>query len=497
MGPQVSNMGEDLTTPAQKDNLVSVTLVNSGSSPLLGSKINKDPQGILNVTKDLPNIDEFVAFTSDFNTFVPSPTLSFPDLELFRKNIGSDSTYSFSVVHSEREKVFQDNVVAPQCDLGNPVLALSCAAGAMIQDEVNLLDEGMGAGGKMVSEGNSVVLEEGELDQGSLVVDLPIKHAGMQIDNHFSVNEHYLNDVYTDTEDMDVQANYVAFESSFSKNRSSRDLLQLNLFNVQLSIVGMLKLWFVDYKGHIRNIIPSLILWYLWMERNNSHFNGIAMCHLRIIQKVIHKIGALYSANLISGDSFKNYLFSMDAFGIDLPMANVQRMPRAVVWLKPLVNYFKLNVDTVTVNSVWGCGGLIWESNGDFIFGFAGPSPISDVKFAINYTILYGLNIFLSLGINNVVIEVSSNLFGNSFIWLDTTEFCSPNLFYMRRDIINLLTKLNCDFSKVNAKGNVCANVISIWGCDLDSMVDLITPQLSNQITGLIALDKIGLPYVS
>ncbi|KAL0928382.1 hypothetical protein M5K25_000259 [Dendrobium thyrsiflorum] len=258
------------------------------------------------------------------------------------------------------------------------------------------------------------------------------------------------------------------------------DLFQLNIFNVQLSIVDMLKLWFVDYKGHIRNIIPSLILWYLWMEMNNSRFNGIAMCHLRIIQNINHKIGALYSANLISGNSFKNYL----------------RLPRAVVWLKPLVNVFKLNVDTVTFNSVWGCGGLIRDSNGDFILGFAGPSPISDVKFAINYTILYGLKIFLSLGINNVVIEVSSNLFGNSFIWLDTTRFCSPNLFYMRRDIINLLTKLNCYFSEVNDKGNVCANVIAIWGCDLDSMVDLITPQLSNRITGLIALDKIGLPYV-
>ncbi|KAL0906957.1 hypothetical protein M5K25_025491 [Dendrobium thyrsiflorum] len=233
------------------------------------------------------------------------------------------------------------------------------------------------------------------------------------------------------------------------------DLFQLNIFNVQLSIVDMLKLWFVDYKGHIRNIIPSLILWYLWMEKNNSRFNGIAMCHLRIIQNVNHKIGALYSANLISGNSFKNYLFSMEAFGINLPMVNSQRLPRAVVWLKPLVNVFKLNVDTVSINSVWGCGGLIRDSNGDFILGFAGPSPISDVKFTINYTILYSLRLFLSLGITNVVIEVSSNLF-------------------------------------VNAKGNVCANVIAIWGCALDAMVDLIIPHLSNRITGLIALDKIG-----
>ncbi|KAL0927158.1 hypothetical protein M5K25_001320 [Dendrobium thyrsiflorum] len=303
---------------------------------------------------------------------------------------------------------------------------------------------------------------------------------------------HQILQINLNTDSKDIQL------FAFSKNGKFRLKDAWNSFRVkkQLSIVDLLKLWFVEYKGHIRNIIPSLIVWYLWLERNNSRFQGIAVCHSRIIQNVIHKIGALYSAKLISGDSFKNYSFSMETFGIELPTDNLQRMSRIVVWLKPRINFFKLNVDTVMVNSVWGCGGIIRDSNGDFLVGFVGPSHISDGKYAINYTILYGLNTILSLGIINVVIEVSSKFFGNSFIWLDNTESCSPNLFYMRRDIIILLSKLNCDFSKVYVKGNVCANAIASLGCGLDSMVDFLSPQLSNRINGLIALDKIGLPYV-
>ncbi|KAL0909743.1 hypothetical protein M5K25_020639 [Dendrobium thyrsiflorum] len=363
-------------------------------------------------------------------------------MDLFRNDNIYVLTKSYIAVNSERETDVHENVLALQCGLETTGIVQACAEGVLAHVEANKLVEGLGPVGGVVAEmgleGNSVVLEEGELDQGVLVVDMPIEHSSMQNENQFSVNEHYLSDVFTDTEDMDVQANYVAFESSFSKGRSRR--------------------------GHIRMLfLPSFYGIYGW--------KGIIL-------------GLM---------SFKNYFFVMEDFGINLIVLNSQRMPRSIDFLKPLVNFFKLNVDNAFLNSVWGCGGLIRDSNGDFILVLRGLV----LTFAINYGILYGLRLCLSLDMTNLVVEVSSNFYGNSFIWNNTNGNCSPNLFYMRRDIRNLLNILNYPFSEVHVKGNACANAIAKWGCGLDSMVDLPVSNLPHLMTGLIDLDKIGLPYVT
>ncbi|KAL0928315.1 hypothetical protein M5K25_000189 [Dendrobium thyrsiflorum] len=198
--------------------------------------------------------------------------------------------------------------------------------------------------------------------------------------------------------------------------------------------------------GHIRNVIPSLILWYLWMERNNSRFNDVTMDHQRIIYNVNHKIGVLFTAKLLSIKSFKHCLFAMEGLGIRFNVDYNQRIPRSIVWLKPCVNFFKLNVDIVNINNVWACGGLTQDSNGNYILGFIGPISNCDGIFAINYAILYGIRLYLALDLINLVVE---------------------------------------------DKGNACANSIAKWGCGFVSMVDLPVSNLPRMIIGLLGLDKI------
>ncbi|KAL0908139.1 hypothetical protein M5K25_022613 [Dendrobium thyrsiflorum] len=156
----------------------------------------------------------------------------------------------------------------------------------------------------------------------------------------------------------------------------------------------------------------------------------------------------------------------MEDLGINLIVDNTRRIPRSIVWLKPLINFIKLNVDIVNINSVWGWGDLIRDSNGNYILGFVGPIPNCDVKFSINYAILYGLRLCLSLDLINLVVE----------------EF---------------VEHLNCTFSEVHAKGNACANAIAKWGYGLDSMVDLPVSNLPHLVTGMLGLDNIGSPYVT
>ncbi|KAI0515770.1 hypothetical protein KFK09_008437 [Dendrobium nobile] len=70
--------------------------------------------------------------------------------------------------------------------------------------------------------------------------------------------------------------------------------------------------WFVNYKGHIRNVTSALIFWYLWLERNNSVFKGIKMDSARIDYSQVHSDGnacARWLARFGAGfDGFKDFV---------------------------------------------------------------------------------------------------------------------------------------------------------------------------------------------
>ncbi|KAI0516028.1 hypothetical protein KFK09_008700 [Dendrobium nobile] len=61
------------------------------------------------------------------------------------------------------------------------------------------------------------------------------------------------------------------------------DLFKLNFFNAHLFLKYMLNASFMNSKRHIHNVIPSLILWFLWLEMNNSLLNDVWMNHHKVI----------------------------------------------------------------------------------------------------------------------------------------------------------------------------------------------------------------------
>ncbi|KAL0907732.1 hypothetical protein M5K25_022164 [Dendrobium thyrsiflorum] len=276
------------------------------------------------------------------------------------------------------------------------------------------------------------------------------------------------------------------------------ELFQLNFFKANLSIISLLSLWFLNSKGHIRNMVPSLIIWYLWMERNNSHFNGIVMNHQRVIYNVSHKIGALFNAKVISIKSFNNCFFAMEKLGIILPAENMMNMPRSIVWRKPNPNFFKLNVDIFTRNLGWGCGGLIRDSKGCFIMGFAGPLPNSgakEVNLAITNAVLYGLRLCLSLDLVNLVVETNSKLWDHYMLWNDSTVNCTHKMFYMRREFNSIRAGLHVSFEEVMPQANACATAFAKWGFGLVSVMEVQMSILPRRLRGMVDLDIIGLPY--
>ncbi|KAI0493949.1 hypothetical protein KFK09_024079 [Dendrobium nobile] len=206
------------------------------------------------------------------------------------------------------------------------------------------------------------------------------------------------------------------------------DLFNLNCFNIHLSLNMLLKAWFINSKGHIRNCIPCLILWFLWLERNNSIFNGVKMNRINVIQRIKDKILALVNVNLFTLKSFSNYFHITSSLGISwLKPPNALKV---LYWIKPPSNGFKLNVH----GSDTGCGGLIRNSYGHLIIAFTGSIHNGNKDYAIGLAILYGIQLCITLNLTNLFIEVTYSF--NISPFKNLVEVCfDPNNFYVVREI--------------------------------------------------------------
>ncbi|KAL0912360.1 hypothetical protein M5K25_018326 [Dendrobium thyrsiflorum] len=273
------------------------------------------------------------------------------------------------------------------------------------------------------------------------------------------------------------------------------DIFKVNYFNAKLSIKDMLKCWFSKSKGHIKNVIPSLILWYLWLDRNNSRFSNVVMNHNRIIQNVKNKVVALFYAKLLTAKDFNNHYSVASALGITLEEVFPPNVSRIIYWTKPPINYYKINVAGFDSDSHLGFGGIIRDYQGNLVLGFAGPLQNADINFAIISAVLNGLKSCITLDLNCIIFEVDSTFSLHMLNSLDDIT-CNSSLFYILREVKNSLRFINFSFSFVHKEGNACANWLARWGWGSDHLSNFSGSNLPHALNGLLRLDKVGVPYV-
>ncbi|KAL0917163.1 hypothetical protein M5K25_012210 [Dendrobium thyrsiflorum] len=255
------------------------------------------------------------------------------------------------------------------------------------------------------------------------------------------------------------------------------DIFKVNYFNAKLSIKDMLKCWFTKPKGHIKNVIVSLILWYLWLDRNNSRFSNVVMNHNRIIQNVKNKVVALYYAKLITAKNFKNYYFVASNLGITLEEGFPPNVSRYLYWIKPPINFYKINVAGFESDSHLGFGGIIRDFQGKLVLGFAAPLLNGDINLGIFSAVLFGLKSCMNLDLNCIIVEVDSNFALHMLNSLDDI-ICKSSLFYIMREVKNLLRVFNFSVSFVHKEGNACANWLAKLGWNSDQLANFYDSNL-------------------
>ncbi|PKU62688.1 Putative ribonuclease H protein [Dendrobium catenatum] len=259
------------------------------------------------------------------------------------------------------------------------------------------------------------------------------------------------------------------------------------------SITCLLKDWLIPTKGHIRNIIPVIICWYLWDSRNASKHDNMVMNVLNVIAKVKNKILQLYGANLIKVESFKNCIHVANEFGLNLNLHPTTRKDKLIHWRLPVVGCFKLNTDGSYNKVNARCGGIIRDYSGKVVEAFAGPSSgINAIQAEVD-SLLYGVQLCLTLGLYNIWVEVDAMLLIH---YIEGKTSLNPSNFYKIRDIKHCLSLISYYISHIMREGNAVADGLAKLGCSLTGFFDFNDHSLPREIKGLIKLDQLGLPYI-
>ena len=109
-------------------------------------------------------------------------------------------------------------------------------------------------------------------------------------------------------------------------------------------------------KEHVNILIPCLILWFIWTERNNVIHWGVIFSSGNVIERVQNHLQWAILARKIQGAQWKG---SAPNVTFNLPQQKVNRAPqsRVVWWQLPQSGYVKINTDGAFAGVTFMAGG--------------------------------------------------------------------------------------------------------------------------------------------
>ncbi|KAJ6731270.1 REVERSE TRANSCRIPTASE ZINC-BINDING DOMAIN-CONTAINING PROTEIN-RELATED-RELATED [Salix viminalis] len=237
------------------------------------------------------------------------------------------------------------------------------------------------------------------------------------------------------------------------------------MFSVSLPVDGSIRHWLSawffsgDYvsEGHIRIIIPILVLWFIWLERNDAKHRNMSFYPDRIRWKCQGMIFQLFQAGLLKRRNWKGDMNLASSFGCHYVLDQVY-FPKMVRWIKPKEHCFKLNVDGSfqgrSARVRWW-GGILRDWHGNVSFYFFLPLKAKSALHAEILTLYHGLRICKDRGISKVWIEMDAlsviNLVQNRCI--GSWEVC-----YSLHGIYDCLNSFQFHLSHIYREGNQVAD---------------------------------------
>ena len=133
--------------------------------------------------------------------------------------------------------------------------------------------------------------------------------------------------------------------------------------------------WSMGYsRGYIKILVPMVILWSIWENRNKAKFENAPFSSYAIISRVKNIVFMLNSGNILTQKSWKGYFDSASLFSC--LVLQVPNTPMKITrWEIPPTGFYKLNCAGISKGTAQmsAAGAIIrdWFGNCCFAFGYS------------------------------------------------------------------------------------------------------------------------------
>ncbi|WRX25598.1 Reverse transcriptase domain - like 10 [Theobroma cacao] len=262
-----------------------------------------------------------------------------------------------------------------------------------------------------------------------------------------------------------------------------KKFFQINIIHPQnVSQIIWAWLYSGDYtkKGHIRKLMPLLIFWFLWVERNDAKHRNLGMYPNRVVWRVLKLIHQLFHGRQFQRWQWRGDLQIAQTWGLIFQQA-VPPPPRIFSWHKPSSGEFKLNVDGSAKHNFHNAagGGLLRDHTGTLIFGFSENFGSCDSLQAELMALHRGLLLCTAYSVSRLWIEMDAKVVVHM---INEGHQGSSRTRYLLASIRRSLSSISFRISHIHREGNQAADHLENQGHTHQNLK--VFSQAENQLRG-------------
>ncbi|GAA0152030.1 hypothetical protein LIER_37404 [Lithospermum erythrorhizon] len=243
--------------------------------------------------------------------------------------------------------------------------------------------------------------------------------------------------------------------------------------------------------GHIRQVMPVIILWVLWEFRNKTKHGELTYEFQNIQKRIEHLIIYLGKTELLQYKHWKGDFNVAVAFGIKV-YKPVQKRPYILSWHRPTQGNLKLNIDGSYKLGDAGLGGILRNCQGEFIgavnFFCKATSPLHSEMLAA----LKVLQWCFDQGYQNLEVESDSL----SLVQMIASQNYHWSTYNLMKEVTNLLLSTKSKITHIKREQNKAADMLAREAMNLKGSLIFLPHQIGKKIKGLIELERRGIPYI-
>ena len=275
-----------------------------------------------------------------------------------------------------------------------------------------------------------------------------------------------------------------------------------NVFGLQLcetgDLVNLVHFWRYSTPFHsdlhIRTLVPFLILWSTWTQRNAAKYHGAHFTATGTILEVQRHLRTLYAARIMTSIQWKGDLHRALAMGFCFrPIA--PQAPRVVRWSTPSPAWFKLNSDGSSLGNPGpaAAAGIIRDADGQvrlayqFALGTA-TSVVSELT-----AVWRGLELARAHSLAPIVVEVDAT------VVLQLLQSRASGIWEVQHlimRIVQLQQELGSDVRHIFREANGAADHLAKDAASRQLTRVMYQEDITGVLRGIIQLDKMGTPYL-